>query len=73
MASYTSKTLLLLGICLLGLASWDYFGSGGDQRVTVDEPDRHVQVEGPGVPVEVVFHVHNPNRRPARVVGLTQC
>jgi uncharacterized protein (DUF58 family) len=72
-ANYSSKVLLLFGVCLLGLASWEYFPSASDQRVTVDEPDRTVQVEKAGTPTEVVFRVHNPNRSPVRVVGLSQC
>jgi hypothetical protein len=72
-AKCIGKALLLLGVGLLGLASWEYFASAGDQRVTVDEQDLWVDVERPGVEVTVVFHVHNSSHKPVRVVGLSQC
>jgi hypothetical protein len=65
--------LILIGVLLLGWAVVDYYISHDTSQVTIDELERDLPDAPVGQPTDVVFTIHNPTWRMARVIGLAEC
>jgi hypothetical protein len=64
---------ILIGLLLLGWAAFDYYTFTDPAHVTIDEAERDLPDAPVGQPTDVVFTIHNPTWRTARVIGLAEC
>jgi hypothetical protein len=65
--------LLLFGVVLLGAAGVEYFDSAHGNSITIDDPDREVQIGPDELATDVAFRIRNATYKPVQIVGLRTC
>ena len=68
-----SVGFILVGVLLLSWTVFAYYVSTDTSQVTIDEAERDLPDAPVGQPTDVVFTIHNPTWRTARVIGLAEC
>lgn len=72
-AKLLSIALVLCGLGLFSVASWQYFTPDDGPGLTVDEPEREISGCSAGQTKEITFAFRNRSRHPVQVLGLADC
>ena len=65
--------IMVVGLALLAVGAHQYLSNADSPGVSVDDPNREVQVDSVGQTAIVAFRIHNSGHHSAQVVGFEGC